>query len=64
VNELQTLQRIDRELEYERVDYTRALDITMEWAMRVSGASAGLIGMLPPRKKARGCNAYSPGLSS
>ena len=50
VNELQTLQRIDRELNT-TLDYTRALDITMEWAMRVSGANAGLIGIVTAEDK-------------
>jgi signal transduction histidine kinase len=45
VSELQILQRIDRELNT-TLDYSRALDITMEWAMRVSGANAGLIGIV------------------
>jgi signal transduction histidine kinase len=50
VNELQTLQRIDRELNT-TLDYSRALDITMEWAMRVSGANAGLIGIVASADK-------------
>lgn len=50
VNELQTLQQIDRELNT-TLDYSRALDITMEWAMRVSGANAGLIGIVTAEEK-------------
>jgi len=50
VEELQTLQRIDRELNT-TLDYERTLDLTVEWAMRVSGAQAGLIGILEPEGK-------------
>ncbi len=47
VEELQTMQRIDRELNT-TLDYTRALEITMEWAMRASEAGAGMIGVMTP----------------
>ncbi len=47
VEELQTLQRIDRDLNT-TLDYERTLELTVEWAMRVSGATAGLIGVLAP----------------
>jgi len=47
VEELQTLQRIDRELNT-TLDYERALELTAEWAMRASGARAGLIGVTAP----------------
>ncbi|GAP14078.1 histidine kinase [Longilinea arvoryzae] len=42
VEELQVMQRIDRELNTS-LDITRAMRITLEWAMRQSGASAGLV---------------------
>jgi len=45
VQELQTLQRIDRELNT-TLDYARTLELTVEWAMRVTDAKAGLIGVL------------------
>lgn len=45
VEELSVLQRIDRELNAS-LDIQRAMRITLEWAMRQSGAEAGLIGML------------------
>jgi len=47
VEELQTLQRIDRELNT-TLDYELTLDLTVEWAMRATGAKAGLIGVLAP----------------
>lgn len=43
VDELSTLQTIDRELNAS-LDTRRALQITLEWALRQSGAAAGLIG--------------------
>lgn len=45
VEELSVLQRIDRELNAS-LDIQRAMRITLEWAMRQSGAEAGLIGMV------------------
>ena len=45
VEELSVMQRIDRELNTS-LDTTRAMRITLEWAMRQSGAQAGLIGIL------------------
>ncbi len=45
VEELQTLQRIDRELNAS-LDVERALDLTVEWAMRITNATAGLIGVV------------------
>jgi signal transduction histidine kinase/putative methionine-R-sulfoxide reductase with GAF domain len=45
VEELQVMQRIDRELNAS-LDVERAMRITLEWAMRQSHAEAGLIGML------------------
>lgn len=45
VEELSVMQRIDRELNAS-LDTTRAMRITLEWAMRQSGASAGLVGVL------------------
>lgn len=45
VEELSVMQRIDRELNAS-LEMDRALRITLDWAMRQSRASAGLIGML------------------
>ena len=45
VEELSVMQRIDRELNTS-LDTTRAMRITLEWAMRQSGARAGLVGVL------------------
>lgn len=47
VEELSVMQRIDRELNTS-LDTTRAMRITLEWAMRTSGAGAGLVGVLAP----------------
>lgn len=45
VEELSVMQRIDRELNA-NLDVERAMRTTLDWAMRRSGASAGLIGMV------------------
>jgi signal transduction histidine kinase len=45
VDELSVLQRIDRELNTS-LDVDRAMRVTLEWAMRVSQADAGLIGIV------------------
>jgi signal transduction histidine kinase len=45
VEELSVMQRIDRELNTS-LDTNRAMRITLEWAMRQSGAAAGLVGVL------------------
>ncbi len=45
VEELSVMQRIDRELNAS-LDTSRAMRITLEWAMRQSGAAAGLVGMV------------------
>lgn len=45
VDELSVMQRIDRELNTS-LDTSRAMRITLEWAMRRSGADAGLIGVM------------------
>jgi signal transduction histidine kinase/transcriptional regulator with GAF, ATPase, and Fis domain len=45
VEELSIMQRIDRELNAS-LDLSRAIHITLEWAMRQSGASAGLVGLV------------------
>ena len=49
VEELSVMQRIDRELNAS-LEMDRAMRITLEWAMRQSGADAGLIGMLEENK--------------
>ncbi|MDH5508358.1 MAG: GAF domain-containing protein, partial [Anaerolineae bacterium] len=45
VEELSVLQRIDRELNTS-LDVVRAMKITLEWAMRHSNTTAGLIGVV------------------
>jgi signal transduction histidine kinase len=45
VEELSIMQRIDRELNAS-LDVRRALQLTLEWAMRQSKADAGLVGMV------------------
>ena len=45
VEELSVMQRIDRELNTS-LDVKRAMQITLEWAMRQSNASAGLVGFV------------------
>jgi signal transduction histidine kinase/putative methionine-R-sulfoxide reductase with GAF domain len=45
VEELSVMQRIDRELNTS-LDTTTAMRITLDWAMRQSGASAGLVAIL------------------
>ena len=49
VEELSVMQRIDRELNAS-LEMDRAMRITLEWAMRQSGADAGLIGMIEEGK--------------
>ena len=49
VEELSVMQRIDRELNAS-LEMDRAMRITLEWAMRQSGADAGLIGMIEDDK--------------
>jgi signal transduction histidine kinase len=49
VEELSVMQRIDRELNAS-LEISRAMRITLEWAMRQSKADAGLIGMLASEK--------------
>ena len=45
VEELSVMQRIDRELNAS-LDMTRAMRITLDWAIRQSAAEAGLIGVM------------------
>ena len=45
VEELSVMQRIDRELNA-TLDVSKAMSITLEWAMRQSKATAGLVGLL------------------
>ena len=49
VEELSVMQRIDRELNAS-LEMDRARRITLDWALRQSGAEAGLIGMLEEDK--------------
>lgn len=49
VEELSVMQRIDRELNAS-LEMDRAMRITLDWALRQSGAEAGLIGMLEEEK--------------
>jgi len=48
VEELSVMQRIDRELNAS-LDISRAMRITLDWAMRQSSAEAGLIGIVVDR---------------
>ena len=48
VEELSVMQRIDRELNAS-LDITRAMRLTLDWAMRQSRSEAGLIGILEER---------------
>jgi len=52
VEELSVMQRIDRELNAS-LEMDRAMRITLEWALRQSGADAGLIGTLEEENKLR-----------
>ncbi len=45
VEELSVMQRIDRELNTS-LDTSRAMRITLEWALRQSGTTAGLVGVV------------------
>jgi signal transduction histidine kinase len=45
VDELSVMQRIDRELNTS-LDVSRSMGITLDWAMRQSGADAGLVGIV------------------
>ncbi len=45
VEELSTLQEIDRELNIS-LDFGRVMSLTLEWGLRVTGAEAGSIGMI------------------
>ena len=45
VEELSVMQRIDRELNA-GLDVSRGMQITLDWAMRQSGAEAGLVGIV------------------
>lgn len=47
VEELSIMQRIDRELNAS-LDVDRAISITLEWALRQSGAQAGFVGFVEP----------------
>ncbi|HNT53304.1 MAG TPA: GAF domain-containing protein [Anaerolineaceae bacterium] len=47
VEELSVMQRIDRELNT-TLDTARAMRITLEWALRQSGVTAGLVGLISP----------------
>ncbi len=45
VDELSVMQRIDRELNAS-LDVTRSMELTLDWAMRQSGADAGFVGIV------------------
>lgn len=45
VDELSVMQRIDRELNAS-LDVNRSMELTLDWAMRQSGADAGLVGVV------------------
>ncbi len=47
VDELQNLQRIDRELN-RTLNFERVINITLDWALRTTGCTVGAINMLTP----------------
>jgi len=51
VEELSTLQEIDRELNTS-LDFRRVMRLTLDWGLRVSGAEAGSIGMIDREQNA------------
>jgi len=52
VEELYTMQRIDRELNA-ALDFDRVMDMTLEWALRGTGATVGVIGLHDERSESR-----------
>lgn len=50
VEELSTMQRIDRELNV-ALDFDHVMDMTVDWALRVTGASIGVIGLVTPDRR-------------
>jgi signal transduction histidine kinase len=48
VDELSVMQRIDRELNA-TLDVSRSMQITLDWALRQTGADAGLVGLVEPQ---------------
>jgi len=46
VEELSMMQRIDRELNA-TLDYRRVMEITLDWALRTTGADEGLLAVVP-----------------
>jgi len=51
VDELQALQRIDRELN-RTLNFDRVINITLDWALRTTGCMVGSISMLTPEEDA------------
>jgi signal transduction histidine kinase len=59
VEELSVMQRIDRELNA-GLDVSRGMQITLDWAMRQSGAEAGLVGIVEDSAvKVMTCQGYT-----
>lgn len=52
VDELSTMQRIDRELNA-ALDFDRVMDMTLDWALRGTGATVGVIGLHGGRSDGR-----------
>ena len=52
VDELSTMQRIDRELNA-ALDFDRVMDMTLDWALRGTGATIGVIGLRDERSEGR-----------
>jgi len=52
VDELSTMQRIDRELNA-ALDFDRVMDMTLEWALRGTGATVGVIGLREDLRESR-----------
>jgi len=53
VDELSMMQRIDRELNA-TLDYHRVMEITLEWALRTTGADKGLVAVIAEQDDRRG----------
>jgi GAF domain-containing protein len=58
VDELSTMQRIDRELNA-ALDFDRVMDMTLEWALRGTGATVGVIGLREDLRESRSAGGVS-----
>lgn len=53
VEELRLLQKLDRELN-RSLDFSRVMNLTLEWGTRMTGAEAGSIGMIAEEEEGEG----------